>query len=248
MTVTSDALPKGDSKMKAPKLLLYVDRNVDTEISRSKQGKKTIWKKHTEVVSCYQTKDGTEESKASEPTIVVNREHIDWSISKNGSTLETLSQWHETFKVNQHAKFEASKSFDKDHEPLITSAEYRPVESHVAHGDELKPESPSKGLQGSIQDEWIDIELYEALIEKKSPGDGDQDKPLASKLFHLLLPGFGSPSKENRSKEDDGRSLGSYQGIQPMPDRSFASSGSGRMSPTEIIKVTRSQISVEKSS
>ena len=100
-------MPRGDIKADKPKLLVYIDRNVEPTISLKRRGQKTFGKKHTEVVRFYQTQDGTEGTKENEPAIVINRQSINWSITRSGKTLETFSQWLETFEVNQNAKFDS---------------------------------------------------------------------------------------------------------------------------------------------
>ena len=140
MEATADAeMPRGDIKADKPKLLLYIDRNVEATISLKKRGKRTFGKKHTEVVSCYQTQDGTEGTKENDPAIVINRQSIDWSITRSGKTLETFSQWYETFKVDQKAKFGSfgrkSDSLDSDYKEQGSEEdlEYPIEKTQVAH-------------------------------------------------------------------------------------------------------------------
>ena len=162
MASTGDTLPRGNSDANAPKLLVYVDRNVETTMSSSKKGKKSVGKKHTEVVSCYQSKDGTEGSKENEPAIVINREMIDWSVTEKGNSLETLRQCHETFKVNQHALFASKVSKDSEKEvskDTILDADLKQEQQHFkedfeasskesqdAHEEDLKREPQEGGL------------------------------------------------------------------------------------------------------
>ena len=48
-------------------MLLYIDRNIDTNVEILENGMKTIKKDHTEIITVYQSLDGTEATKDSEP-------------------------------------------------------------------------------------------------------------------------------------------------------------------------------------
>ena len=48
-------------------MLLYIDRNIDTNVEILENGMKTIKKDHTEIITVYQSEDGTEATKDSEP-------------------------------------------------------------------------------------------------------------------------------------------------------------------------------------
>ena len=62
-----DPIHQDNMKGEVVKLLLYIDRNIDTNVEISENGMKTIKKDHTEIITVYQSLDGTEATKDSEP-------------------------------------------------------------------------------------------------------------------------------------------------------------------------------------
>ena len=62
-----DPIHQDNMKGEVVKLLFYIDRNIDTNVEISENGMKTIKKDHTEIITVYQSLDGTEATKDSEP-------------------------------------------------------------------------------------------------------------------------------------------------------------------------------------
>lgn len=160
MTTIDETMSRGDAEAGKPKVLVYIDRDMETTIYSSRSGKKTTGMKHTEEVTCYQTKDGTEETKDGKPAIVINREKIDWSLSVQGNTLESVTQWRETFEVGKGVQL--GSRFLKTAEIYQTQ-----LKDSKSQADILIPVA---------QDEWIAIHVEEALIETEGGENGNRGK------------------------------------------------------------------------
>lgn len=169
--------PEADHKSGKPKLLVYVDRNLETSISLAKRNRRFTSKKHNEVVCCFQTKDGTEATKEDKPAIVITREKIDWSTTKRGDTVESVSQWRETFQVNTKAMF-WTEMIDRRERASMSSGiqaegPSRTFEAHLPldSGKLLGPAGPADA------EEWLAIEAEEALVQVEGECGDKESRP-----------------------------------------------------------------------
>ena len=75
---------------KGGKMLMQIDRDFDTNVAISENGNKMVIKDWKEIVSCYKVIDEANGTKEEKPTILVDRHHIEQTVTFADNTQETL--------------------------------------------------------------------------------------------------------------------------------------------------------------
>jgi hypothetical protein len=95
----NQVLSKGDVELNN-KLLMTLQRSLENTITISKTGSKISKKDNHEVISCYETKDGTENTKEDNPVVHVDRRQVEQVADFEGNNSESLIERKVTFTVH----------------------------------------------------------------------------------------------------------------------------------------------------
>jgi hypothetical protein len=99
-----DDNPQGDFYSQKPtKLLLYIDRHINTSILCEQSGRKIIEKHHTEEINGFEDKNESLEIKDSEPLITIKRSHNETTVQDDGKPVEILIDRRKSVMTNKLA-------------------------------------------------------------------------------------------------------------------------------------------------
>jgi hypothetical protein len=78
-------------------MILDINRKLETSFVISENGTKTVKKAHLEIVTGYNSKDGTEATKDEKPAFKIDRHLVEQTATLSDKTEETLMERKETF-------------------------------------------------------------------------------------------------------------------------------------------------------
>jgi len=188
------------------RILALVDRDSSFTTVMSKNGSETVTKNEHEVISCYKTEDGTEDTKEDKPCAQVDKRVIVQLVTFKGKVRrESLIERTETFTV-------AGPDEDTPEEPIRPEPE-EPMNDNKTADEESnhlsessieetekqqeKTENPdSKTGDGSSQTgirEAVSVEMLESVLEvrqKELSKEAEESKPKSAKKAKISKENF----------------------------------------------------------
>jgi hypothetical protein len=100
-------------------MLMDINRKLETSLIISENGTKTVKKAHLEVVTGYNSKDGTEATKDENPAFKIDRHLVEQTATLSDKTEETLMERKETFTFLASGDYNQKSPFLYQKKPKV---------------------------------------------------------------------------------------------------------------------------------
>ncbi len=133
------------------KMMMYIDRDFDTNFGLCEDGSKMVTKDCKEIVSCYKVINEAAGTKEDKPTIVIDRRQTEKTVTFNDNTQETLILRKETIT------YPADYSYGRDEAPTK---------------EDIGPSSATKSpkqVSGQPKSEAVTVTAYDSSVQLADP-------------------------------------------------------------------------------